>query len=259
MTESGAPLPAPSASVAQILEAASQLFRVTLLKCLPLAMVAVLVLEVPNLYWIARGHPMALRGWSWPTDTHYLLLQLLATVLTLPIVSAMMLQQRALIAGVGCGTGTAVLAALRRLPLLLASWVLAQLSLLVGLSLLLLPGLFLFVCYLLMLPVVLFERTNASPYTVLLRCVMLVRPHWWKTLTATVLASLVVLVCVLAFAAILSIVAALLSGAAFQAITEACFVAFFAAAGVFLSALVLTLHSAASHASRGHSAASSSA
>jgi hypothetical protein len=47
----------------------------------------------------------------------------------------------------------------------------------VGFSLLILPGLFLFVCYLVMLPVVLFEQHN--PYVALVRCVLLVRPYWW--------------------------------------------------------------------------------
>ena len=40
------------------------------------------------------------------------------------------------------------------------SWVLAQLSLFVGFTLLIVPGMFLFVCYLVLLPVVLFEHPN---------------------------------------------------------------------------------------------------
>jgi hypothetical protein len=251
MTEPAAPT--PSASVPQILETASQLFRLTLPKCLALSMVAVLVVEIPNLYWLSKGHGLDFHGWLWPSDPTYLGLSVLCAAVTLYLFSAVMLQQRSLAEGVLCGSGAALRAALRRLPLLLASWVLAQLSLAVGLSLLLLPGLFLFVCYLLMLPVVLFEHPN--PYMVLVRCVVLVRPHWWKTLAATVIAALVVLVCVLAFAAILSIVAVMASGTAFQAIAAACFVAFFAAAGVFLSALLLTLHSAASYSAAANSSA----
>lgn len=252
MTEPATPV--RSASVTQIMETAAQLFRVTLLKCLPLSMLAVLVLEVPNLYWIANGHALNFHGWLWPSDPTYVVLSVVTAAVTLYLASAMMLQQRSLAGGLNCTSVAALRAALRRLPLLLASWVLAQLSLVVGLSLLLLPGLFLFVCYLLMLPVVLFE--HPSPYGVLVRCVVLVRPHWWKTLAAAVFAVLVILVCILTFAAILSIFAVMVAGAAFQAIAAACFVAFLAAAGVFLSALVLTLHSAASYSA---AAASSSA
>jgi hypothetical protein len=64
-----------------------------------------------------------------------------------------------------------------------------------------------------------------------------------------------VLVCVLVFAAILSILAVLITGPAFQAVTAACIVAFLAAAVVFLSALALTLHSAASYSASANSSA----
>jgi len=242
MSPSSAPV--PGASVRRLLEVATQLFRLTLVKCLSLAMLAVLCEEVPSLYWMASGHPLD-RGL--PTGPTYWTLEFLAAAVTLYIASAMMLQQRALIAGSSFGTFVALREAARRLPLLLVTWVLAQLSLLVGLSLLVVPGLFLFVCYLLMLPVVLFERPN--PYMVLVRCVLLVRPHWWKTLAALVIAALVVLVFVLAFVAIIGIFGELVTGPAFQAIATACSIAFFAATLVFLSALVLTLHSAAASSS----------
>jgi hypothetical protein len=245
--------PASGASVSQILETASQLFRVTLAKCLPLSMMAVLFLEVPNLYWVAGGHTPPTFGRSVPADPTWWTLSLLGAAVTLYLASAMMLQQRSLIAGIACPARAALRAALQRLPLLLASWVLAQLTFILGLMLLIVPGLFLFVCYLVMLPVVLFE--HPSPGMVLVRCVALVRPQWWKTLAALVIAVVVVLVCVLVFAAILSILAVLVSGTAFQAIAAACLIAFFAAAGVFLSALALTLHSAASHSTSASSSA----
>jgi hypothetical protein len=251
MTEPAAP--APGASVSQILETASRLFRVTVAKCLPLAMVAVLLAELPNLYWFARGHALDKLEYALPPDPTWWALSLLGTAVALYLTSAMMLQQRSLVAGIACPTGAALRAALHRLPLLLASWVLAQASLAVGLALLVLPGLFLFVCYLVMLPVVLFEHPN--PAMVLIRCVTLVRPQWWKALAALVIAIIVVLVCVLVFAAILSILAVLITGPAFQAVTAACIVAFLAAAVVFLSALALTLHSAASYSASANSSA----
>lgn len=251
MTEPAAP--APGASVSQILETASQLFRVTLPKCMPLAMIAVLFVELPNLYWIAIGNPPPQLGRPWPADPAWWTLSLLGAAVALYLCSAMMVQQRSLVAGIACPARVALRAALHRLPLLLASWLLAQASLVVGLALLVVPGLFLFVCYLVMLPVVLFE--HPSPGMVLIRCVVLVRPQWWKALAALVIAVVVVLVCVLVFAAILSILAVLITGAAFQAITAACLIAFLAAAVVFLSALALTLHSAASHSASASSSA----
>lgn len=251
MTEPAAPT--PGASVSQILQTASRLFRVTLAKCLPLSMLAVLAAEVANLYWRARGHSAPQFYEPLPADPVWWTLSLLGVAVALYLSSAMMLQQRSLIAGIVCPARAALRAALHRLPLLLASWVLAQASLVVGLALLVLPGLFLFVCYLVMLPVVLFE--HPSPGMVLVRCVALVRPQWWKALAALVFAGAVILVCVLAFAAILSILAVLITGPGFQAVAAACLVAFFAAALVFLSALALTLHSAVSYSASASSSA----
>ena len=243
MTEPAAP--APGASVSQILETASRLFRATLAKCLPLSMLAVLAAEVANLYWTARGHAAPQFEHPLPADPVWWTLSLLGAAVALYLSSAMMLQQRSLVAGIVCPASAAMRAALHRLPLLLASWILAQASLVVGLALLVLPGLFLFVCYLVMMPVVLFE--HPTPGMVLIRCIVLVRPQWWKTLAALVIAGVVILVCVLVFAAILSILAVLITGPGFQAVAAACLVAFLAAALVFLSALALTLHSAASY------------
>jgi len=235
--------PRPDASVSNLLDAASQLFRATLLKCLPFAMVGVLCLEIPNFYWIASGHTLT---FGMPSDTDYWLLALVASAATVFIVSAMMLRQRAFASGATIDFAGELAAAARRLPAILVSWILAQLSLFVGFTLLILPGIFLLVCYLVLLPVLLFE--NLNPYAALLRSVQLMRPHWWKALATLVIAVLVVLICTLAAAAVLSIVAALLGGqgSVVQAIVAAVTIGIWAIGCVFLSALALTLHSAAS-------------
>ena len=67
--------PRPDASVSTLLAAASQLFRATLLKCLPFAMVGVLCLEIPNFYWLAGGHTLS---FGMPADARYWLLALVA-------------------------------------------------------------------------------------------------------------------------------------------------------------------------------------
>lgn len=233
--------PVRDANVGEWLERAVQLFRVTLPKCLPLATLAVLCSDVPNLYWIATGHTLAQ---GLPTEATYWVLNLIAAALALYIASAVMLQQRSIALGVAFSSGTALAAAARRLPVLLLSWVLAQLSLVVGFSLLILPGVFLLVCYLVLLPVVLFERHN--PYLALVRCVLLVRAHWWKMLAALVIALVVVLAGVLLVAAALNIFATLLAGEgpAVNAIVAAGSVAVGAVALALLLALMLTLHSA---------------
>ena len=235
--------PRPDASVSNLLAAASQLFRATLLKCLPFAMMAVLCLEIPNLYWVASGHTLT---FGLPSDTGYWLLAYPASAVTVFIVSAMMLRQRAFASGATIDSAAELAAAARRLPGILLGWILAQLSLFVGFTLLILPGIFLLVCYLVLLPVLLFE--DLSAYAALVRCVQLVLPHWWKVLATIVIAVLVVLICTLAAAAVLGILAALLvgQGPVVQAIVAAVTVGVWAIGCVFFSALALTLHSAAS-------------
>jgi hypothetical protein len=235
--------PRPEASVKALLDAATALFRATLLKCLPFAMIGVLCLEIPNFYWVASGHTLE---HGMPSDTRYWLLAFIAAAVTLFIASAMMLRQRALASGGMADSRSELLAAARRMPVILLGWILAQLSLFVGFSLLILPGVFLLVCYLVLLPVLLFE--NFNPYTALVRSVQLMQPHWWKALATVVIAVLILLICTLAAAAFLSIIAALLGGegSAVQAFVAAVTIGIWAIGCVFLSALALTLHSAAS-------------
>jgi hypothetical protein len=235
--------PRPEASVSDLLDAASQLFRATLLKCLPFAMLGVLCLEIPNFYWVASGHTLA---YGMPVNSTYWLLAFLASAATVFIVSAMMLRQRACASGATLDSAAELAAAARRLPLILPGWMLGLASLFVGFTLLILPGIFLLVCYLVLLPVLLFEDLN--PYAALVRCVQLVLPYWWKVLATLVIALLVLLICTLAAAAVLGILAALLvgQGPSVQAIVAAATVGIWAIGCVFFSALALTLHSAAS-------------
>jgi hypothetical protein len=155
-----------------------------------------------------------------------------------------MLQQRSVALGVAFSAGSSLATVVRRLPVLLLTCILALLSLAAGFSLLIVPGIFLLVCYLVLLPVVLFERHN--PYRALVRCVLLARTQWWKLFAALVITLVVVLAGVLLVLAALEIVAALLSGQgpAFQAIFATGALAVGAVQWVLLSALMLTLHSA---------------
>jgi hypothetical protein len=233
----------PIASVSVLLERATRLLRVTLLKCLPFAMIATLCLNAPNYYWRASGHTLE---HGLPQDPRYWLLVLIADAVSLYIFSAMMLRQLTFSGGGAVEAIGELIAAARRLPVVLLAWLLLQLSLFAGVLLLLLPAIFLLVCYVVWLPVALFERRN--PYAVLVRCVQLVRPHWWKFAATAVIALLAVMVCILVVGALLNIVAELFAGQgpAFEAIVDAGMVAIGGMFVVFLSALSLTLHSAAS-------------
>ncbi|MGH8231065.1 MAG: hypothetical protein ACRESY_04515 [Steroidobacteraceae bacterium] len=235
--------PRPPVNAVNLLTVTTRLFRVTLLKCLPLGMFGVLCLEIPNFYWLAGGHSLE---HGFPADRDYLLISMAAAAVMLFFISTMMLRQRAFASGAALDSWSELKFAAQRLPAVLLGWILAQLSLFVGFTLLILPGVFLFVCYLVMLPVLLFEQSN--PYLALVRCVQLVLPHWWHVFAAFVISLLAMLVCALAAGALLSIVAALLQseGSAVRAIITAVLVGLGAIVCVFASALALTIHSAAS-------------
>jgi hypothetical protein len=159
----------------------------------------------------------------------------------------MMLRQRAVVLGAPLLLGAELLASLRRMPVALLSWVLADLSVTLGLLLLLVPGVYLLVCYLVLLPVILFE--DAGPVAALLRSVRLMRRLWWPALAALVIAVLLSFIGALLFAAVLAVAAEMFAGngAAMKAVVNAGVIGFYALFIVYLSALQLVLHSAASN------------
>jgi hypothetical protein len=237
--------PAPGAvRVNDLLQMAARLFRVTLLKCLPLGMLAMVCWRLPNFYWTATGHPMGLKA---QYDLNFNLLTFVGTTVQLWLLGAMMLRQRAVAVGAPLHTGAELRAAMRRLPVMLLSAVLATIAVAAGLLLLVVPGIYLAVCFLVWLPVVLFDGTG--PYASLARSVRLIRPLWSRALTALVIVLLLVTIAAIVFAAVLAALAGFLgsSGPAFEALNAAGTVAFGALFVAFLSALQLVLHSAASN------------
>jgi hypothetical protein len=242
MTASNAPR--RGHSVAELLYTAIALFRATLLKCLPFAMIAVLCAEAPNFYWLAIGHSLEQ---GVPSDPTYWGLAFISSGCALYIFSAMMLRQVYFSGGFAVNARQEFALAARRLPTLLSAWILLQVSLFVGFLALVVPAVFLFVCYLVLLPVILLEG-QLNPVLALRRCVMLVWPNWWRVCAAFVIALITMFICALVVAAMLNILAALLAGsgsAAFLAIVSAGSIALGAAALVFFSALALAIHSSA--------------
>jgi len=236
--------PAPGAvRVSDLLQTAARLFRATLLKCLPLGMLAMVCWQLPNFYWTATGHQLGLNA---QYDLKFNLLTVIGTSVELWLLGAMMLRQRAVAVGAPLQTGAELRAATHRLPVMLLSAVLATISVAAGLLLLVVPGIYLAVCYLVWLPVVLFDGTG--PAASLVRSVRLIRPLWSKALTALVIVLLLVIIAAIVFGAMLAALAGLLGsdGPAFEALSAAGTVAFGALFVVFLSALQLVLHSAAS-------------
>jgi hypothetical protein len=240
-------LPSKTAAVSDLLDAATRIFRATLAKCLPVALFAILLAALPNMYWLTTGKPMDLL--HPPRDPKFWALSLVGFVGYQLLAAVLMLRQRTLRLGRKPELQAEFAAALARWPLLILTSVLAGIIVFAGVLALLLPGIFALVCFLLLRPVVLFETT--TPLRAVARCVQLVRPLWWKALATAVIAALVFVVCALAASAAFGIVqvglgAAGANPAAISAFAAACGLGIQAVALVYFSALWLVLYSAAS-------------
>jgi hypothetical protein len=233
-------------SVNELLGTAVSVFRATLLKCLPLAMIGVLCASAPNFYLRATGR-LVEPGMKMPTEPAYWWLMAFAVVATLYIFSAMMLRQLYCSGGFTTNGRQELVVAARRLPSLVLAWVLMQASLALG-FLLIVPGVFLVVCYLVLLPVILLEG-QLNPLLALRRCILLVKDNWFRVCASFVIALLGTAICFVAFSALMGFLHMLLAdlGQAFEAIFAATMVAAFAMAFVFYSALALVIHSSANN------------
>jgi hypothetical protein len=239
-------LPPSTASVSDLLEAATAIFRRTLAKGLPVGMFAILFAALPNLYWLTRGktldfaHP--------PMDGRFWLLLAAGFVGYQLLAAVLMLRQRALLAGTAPGLGREFAAAQARAPALLLSALLMGVLVGAGLMALVVPGVLAFVCLLLLRPVVLFE--DVGPLQALRRCFRLGWPLWIKMFASALIAALVFVICALAAGACLGILQSVLTVVGVQpqamsAFAAACGLGMQAVALVFFNALWLVLYSAA--------------
>jgi hypothetical protein len=236
-----------TASVSELLEAATGVFRRTLAKSLPIAMFAILLAALPNLYWLTRGKPMDLL--HLPTDPRFWVLMAVGFVGYQLLAALLMLRQHGLISGAPPNLGREFAALRARAPVLLASALLMGVVVFAGLLALVLPGVFALVCLLLLRPVVLFERT--PPVSALSRCFHLAVPMWLRIFASALIAALVFGVCAIAAAACLGILQSVLvlvglQPAVMSAFAAACGLGVQAVALVYFNALWLVLYSAAS-------------
>jgi hypothetical protein len=240
-------LPPRSASVSDLLEAATGAFRMTLAKGLPLGMFAILLVAMPNIYWLTKGKPLDIL--HPPTDVVFWVLTALGFAGYQLLAAALMLRQRALLSGLAPNMRQEAGTAITRWPVLLVAAVLGGAIIFAGMLALVLPGVYALVCLLLLRPVVLFEARD--PLHALGRSFALARPMWIKVLASAVIAVLVFMICAFAAAACLGIVQSVLSlagvqAAALSAFAAACGLGVQAVALVFFNSLWLVLYSTAS-------------
>jgi hypothetical protein len=239
--------PARSASVSDLLEAATAVFRMTLAKGLPLGMFAVLLVAMPNIYWLTKGKPVDIL--APPTDSTFWVLTGLGFAGYQLLAAALLLRQRALLSARAPDLRQELAAASARWWVLVVSVVLAGVVMFAGLLMLVLPGVYALVCLLLLRPVVMFEARD--PLQALLRCFALVRPIWIKVMASALIAALIFMICAFMATICLSLAQSLLSlagvqAAALSALAAACILGLQAVAMVFFNALWLVLYSTAS-------------
>lgn len=240
------PLPPRSAEVGDIMEAAKQVFRATIPKCLPLAMLSTLLFQMASLYDLAKGKQPDLFK---PHDATFWTLFVIGFAAWQLLAAVIMLRQRSMMAGRLPDLQAEWRVALERWPLLLLTAVLSGIVMTLGFLLLVVPGVYAFVCFLLLRPVVLFEKID--PRHALERCFQLARPRWLKFCAVALIGGMIFVVCALAAVAALSLLGALLAAAgikaaAINAVAAAVLLGFLSVAAIYFSALWLALYSVAS-------------
>jgi hypothetical protein len=107
--------PAHPQSVGEVLDLSFRIFRVSLLKCLPLGVAALLLRQMPNIYSLMRGRSLAglLQG---PHDAPWWLLSVVGWVSALVLWAALIVRQYTIARGEAGTTREALAVGLRRLP-----------------------------------------------------------------------------------------------------------------------------------------------
>jgi hypothetical protein len=241
---------APRFEVNEQLEVAARLFRTYLLKCLPLSMVAVLAASASELYLNMTGQAtLTAKGGATviklPTDPVYWVLDIAGTLLSVLLVCTVMLRLQALRAGKHPAVMENLRAATARWLPAAGTTLLSLLAVGIGLVALIVPGIYLAVCLVVVLPVILFEPVD--PITALVRSFRLVRPLWVKVLACVLISGFVGFVCLLALSAILGLLfGAVQDNHLVNAVLQAIVLAFLATFYVFVASLSLTIYTAAS-------------
>jgi hypothetical protein len=139
MTNNLYPPPRPQA-VGEILDSAFRIFRATLLKCLPYAIVSLLVGQLANIYSLLRGRPLT-QLLPTEADPLWWLLAFVGSVVVLALTAAIVRRQCAIASGLPLPERELV-TALRLVPGLFAVTLLTVLATMVGLVLFVIPGLY---------------------------------------------------------------------------------------------------------------------
>lgn len=201
--------------VGGVLDTAFQLYKASLAVVWPISLLLALVGMPPTVYWMISGRPVpdagsigANVGFTMgfdPADPAGSIIGLISGVLTMWTMSALYLKQRAVGVDEQLGIGEALKMALRRLGPLVGASVLFILAVVVGLVLLIVPGLILMVSLMMYMALLLFEGRGAVDS--LTASHKLVWGNWWRSSAILTVALILVIVIFIALGVVAVIVA----------------------------------------------------
>jgi Membrane domain of glycerophosphoryl diester phosphodiesterase len=184
--------PARPQSTGEVLDTTFRIFQATLLKCLPYGLAAMLAAQAPNIYDLARG--MGPRGFG-ANDASWWALFAAGTIASLACFCAIILRQNAMLRGAPLSTRGELARTLRRLPGIVALFVLSLVILAISLAALVLPGVYLSVPLVLVWPAFVIEGQDVPE--ALRTGWRLTRHQWWHTTSILAVGFTVVVVFVL--------------------------------------------------------------
>lgn len=121
--------PAGPKSIGQVLDLAFRIFQVSLVRCLLFGAVSMIAGQLPNIYTIASGRPLTRFGGG---DPMWAVLYVVGALITLLMLSMLLLRQHDVVTGRRRPAGVEFSAAFRRLPAVVALFVLEVLMVLIG-------------------------------------------------------------------------------------------------------------------------------
>ena len=195
--------------------------------------------QLPNIYYLAIGKPMRRFG----DDPVWWALDAIGIVMTLVLWSAMLLRQRSVITGQATSMRAELLEALRRVPALVALFVLSLLIIGAGLVALAVPGIYLAVALTLAWPALMLERRG--PVDAIHRSMYLVKGSWWHTSAVLAVAGVIAIVFNFVMIALIAIMLRLFGTnevAMFTAAIVVVMIALFAVGVLFYGAILLALY-----------------
>ncbi|MCP5328883.1 MAG: hypothetical protein R3E75_13480 [Steroidobacteraceae bacterium] len=175
-------------SVGEVLDAGITLFKASLLRCLPLSLLAVIIGQLPSLVTMAQRRTPSLEGLG-PLGWLLVIGAGLANVL---LWGAILLRQQAIAEGRRSPLAADLRRPLLRLPAALALIVLSALLIGAGVLALLLPGLYLIVALMFAYPALLLD--DESVVGALRKSFLLVRGNWGRTSAILTVALFAILV-----------------------------------------------------------------